>query len=99
MTEIAWYRRRDSFADTTGKRIPYETLYVAAVDGLLRTGIPLATFGGMCAIAFVVCGTLFGVMILAMCAPFVAAYAYGFCQASRDAIRLIVSPSRSPIRR
>jgi hypothetical protein len=88
MTEIAWYRRRDTYADASGNRIPYETLRAALIGGVLRTGIPLTTYAAICVLAFVMCEILFAVTILALCAPFIVGYLYGFVQAIYDAIKL-----------
>lgn len=94
MKEVAWYRRRDAPIDMNGKRVPYQTLHLALRDGLLRTGLPLFFLTGLCTVTFAVCETLFGVMILAMCSPFLAVYFYGFGQAMSDTTRLARSSSK-----
>ena len=94
MNEVAWYRRRDAPVDTYGKRMPYPTLRLALRNGLLGTGLPLIFLCGLCIITFVLCETLFGVMILAMCSPFLAGYLYGFGHAVSDVARLMKASRR-----
>ncbi len=95
MTDIPWYRRRDTCVDASGNRIPYETLRAALIGGMLRTGIPLMTYITGSVVAIVFCETGFWLTMLAMCIPFIVVYLYGFVYAAYDALKLSISKSHN----
>jgi hypothetical protein len=72
-----------------------ETTGVTRHGGDLSDVLAMLFMSGLCLIAFIVCGPLFGAMILVMCSPFLAAYFYALGCAIVHAIRALRASQRT----